>query len=307
MGERAPSTDLAEAMRAGHRHACAFVRTPEEEFAVLIPFIMDGLDRGEKFWHIVDPGRRSELARRLDHAGVDATALQRSGQLDVSTWQEAYLRGGHFDQRVMLDLVDGTFAANQAQGYARTRLWANMEWAVSDAPWVGDVAAYEARFNDISQRREDLTVCVYDVSRHGADVVADALRTHPLVILDGRAIENRHFTTGDDFLSDLRQRGAPAPPLGPAAPTRPVLVDPRIDQEPSRLTPHERELAGLVAAGLTDGEIAARLGLERGAVADDLNAISARLGLRRRPQVAAWTTARGLYRPRAARALSTRR
>jgi hypothetical protein len=185
MAEHAPSSDLAAAMRAGHRHACAFFRAPEEELAVLLPFITDGLERGEKVWHILDPERRSEVARRLERAGIDSAALERSGQLDVSPWEEAHLRGGRFDPGVMLGLVDGTFAGNRAQGYPRTRLWANMEWAVRDAPGVGDLAAYEARLNNVGERREDLTVCVYDLRRHGAAALADALRSHPLVSWTG--------------------------------------------------------------------------------------------------------------------------
>src|SRR6266478_9045310 len=37
------------------RHVCAFFHSPDEEYRVLLPFIKEGFERGEKAFHIVDP------------------------------------------------------------------------------------------------------------------------------------------------------------------------------------------------------------------------------------------------------------
>lgn len=54
------------------------------------------------------------------------------------------------------------------------------------------------------------------------------------------------------------------------------------------LTPRQREVAALVAQGLTNAEIAGRLLLSRGTVANHVQDIIRRLGVRRRSQLAAW-------------------
>jgi hypothetical protein len=36
----------------GNRHVCAFFRMPNEEYGVLLRFIKDGLDRGEKAFQV---------------------------------------------------------------------------------------------------------------------------------------------------------------------------------------------------------------------------------------------------------------
>jgi len=41
------------------RHVCAFFHNPDEEYRVLLPFIKDGFERGEKAFHIVDPNPSS--------------------------------------------------------------------------------------------------------------------------------------------------------------------------------------------------------------------------------------------------------
>jgi len=60
------------------------------------------------------------------------------------------------------------------------------------------------------------------------------------------------------------------------------------------LTPRQQEVAALVAEGLTNEEIAFRLVLAPGTVANHVGSILERLGLRSRSQVAVWAAERGL-------------
>jgi hypothetical protein len=58
------SVELAGVNLAGRNHVCAFFNTIDEEHRVLGSFYKDGLDRGEKPAHIVDPENREELRPR---------------------------------------------------------------------------------------------------------------------------------------------------------------------------------------------------------------------------------------------------
>ena len=46
---------FANATLGTERHICAFFHSPDEEYRVLLPFIREGIERGEKAFHIVDP------------------------------------------------------------------------------------------------------------------------------------------------------------------------------------------------------------------------------------------------------------
>ena len=61
-----------------------------------------------------------------------------------------------------------------------------------------------------------------------------------------------------------------------------------------QLTSREREVVALVAAGLSNAEIAERLGLVSGTISTYLSRILRQLGLRNRVQVAVWAVERGL-------------
>ena len=71
---------LAEVRLAGsplqsYRHVCAFFRSPDEFYTVLLPFIKEGFDRHERALHIVDPKLREEHIRRLEGAGIEAPSM----------------------------------------------------------------------------------------------------------------------------------------------------------------------------------------------------------------------------------------
>ncbi len=129
------------------RHVCAFFHSPDEEYRVLLPFVQEGFERGQKAFHIVDPKLREEHARRLREAGIDVDAAEQSGQFELRNWGDAYLRDGHFDQERMLALIQEVLEAGRKQGFTLTRLLAHMEWALEDRPGVDDLVEYETRLN----------------------------------------------------------------------------------------------------------------------------------------------------------------
>jgi DNA-binding CsgD family transcriptional regulator len=65
----------------------------------------------------------------------------------------------------------------------------------------------------------------------------------------------------------------------------------------SSLTPREREVAVLIARGLTNTQIAEALVITRGTAANHVAHILGRLGLRSRTQVAIWAVHNGLVQP----------
>ena len=104
-----------------YRHVCAFFDSFEQELRVLGPFVKEGIEQGHRAFHIVDPGARREYPRRLQQAGIDFVAADKRGQFEVKTWDEAYLREGHFDQDAMLALIEEVLNEGPAKGFPLTR------------------------------------------------------------------------------------------------------------------------------------------------------------------------------------------
>jgi hypothetical protein len=191
-----------------HRHVCAFFNSIDEEHRVLGSFIKAGFERDERALHIVDPELREAHLKRLADAGIDVEEAMASGQLEVRLWQDAYLREGRFDQDAMLALIEAELQSGAATGSRRIRLLAHMEWSLLNNPGADDLLEYETRLNYVVPKYDDPVVCTYDLTKFGASVVMDALRTHPVVIIGGLLQENPFFVPPAQLLLELRERRA---------------------------------------------------------------------------------------------------
>jgi hypothetical protein len=197
---------LAGSVLDRSRHVCAFFRSKDEEYRVLLPFITEGFEQGDRAFHILDAHRRRDHLRRLQEAGVDTAAAEAEGRLVLRHWEETYLQDGHFDQHRQISLFERVLLEGKHQGYPITRFVAGTEWALLDRPGVHDLIEYESRINNMFSKYDDPVCCTYDVSKFSASVIMDAMRVHRAVIIGGVLQENPFFVPPDEFLRELRER-----------------------------------------------------------------------------------------------------
>ncbi len=193
---------------SSHRHICAFFHGEDEHYGVLLPLIKEGLVQGEKAVHILNPQRREEHLRRLQAVQIDTSTAEEAGQLEVLAWQQVHLSGGAFNQDRTLRLIDEIRHRSRQQGFCRIRFVTQMEWAMEDGTGVDGLLEYEASANRVPF--DDMVVCAYDLTRFGAELVVDILRTHPSVIIGGTLQANPFYVPPEQFIQELRERRAAA-------------------------------------------------------------------------------------------------
>ena len=206
MSEAKQPVRLAGSVLGRSCHVCAFFHSKEEEYRVLMPFIKDGFENGDRAFHVVDPKQRSHHLSRLEREGIDVAEAEATGQLEVRRWHEAYIKDDHFDQYRMIETIKEALDPAKKSPGKLTRLVANMEWALEDLPGVHDIVEYEARLNQVLPEYHDPVVCTYDLSRFDASVVMDIMRTHPMVIIGGILQENPFYVPPDVLLKELKER-----------------------------------------------------------------------------------------------------
>jgi MEDS: MEthanogen/methylotroph, DcmR Sensory domain len=188
------------------RHVCAFFNSEEEQYRVLLPFIKDGFACGDKAVHVVNPDQRHSHLQRLTAAGIDATAAERSGQFELKTNIDAYLRNGRFDQDRMIATFEQLASGTASAGYRLSRIVCQMDWAADGQSHLDDLVQFESRVNDVWCRHDDAVICVYDLAKFGGDTVVDIMRTHPMIIIGGILQHNPFFVPPNEFLRELRER-----------------------------------------------------------------------------------------------------
>lgn len=60
------------------RHVCAFFNSNDEAYRVLLPFIKDGFECGDKAVHVVNPDQHQGHQQRLTSAGIDPVEAQQA-------------------------------------------------------------------------------------------------------------------------------------------------------------------------------------------------------------------------------------
>ena len=206
MSSRPPGIPLAGSCLCEARHVCAFFHSTDDQYAVTLPYIRDGLAAGDKAVHIVNPALREQHARRMDDFGIDAAGARASGQLEVHDWSDTFFAAGDFDADRMLATLEAVLAGGRQQGYPLTRFVAHAEWAFDARAGLDQLLEFEARVNMMWPEGSDAVICAYDLDKFKGDAVIDALRTHPVVIIGGILQENPFYVQPQEFLRELRAR-----------------------------------------------------------------------------------------------------
>jgi hypothetical protein len=197
---------LAGSQLGEARHVCAFFNSDDEAYRVLLPFIQDGFECGDKAIHVVNPDQQGEHLQRLVSVGIDATAARQRGQLELRTNTETYLRDGRFDPDRMLAAFE-ELASDKTEGsYSIKRIVCHMDWAVEGPSHVDNLVEFEARVNEVWRRHDDAVICTYPLDKFGGETVIDIMRTHPMIIIGGILLQNPFFVPPEVFLPEIRRR-----------------------------------------------------------------------------------------------------
>jgi hypothetical protein len=203
----APPISFAGSELDETRHVCAFFAGEAEEYRVLLPFIKDGFERGDKAVHFVSPDDSQNHLERLAAAGIQTAGALQSGQFELRTTTEG-LRDGRFDPDRMLGVFEELAIANARSTFGPGRIVCRMDWAAEQGPYADDFIEFEARVNDVWSGHHDTVICTYHLAKFGGPTVINVLRTHPLVIIGGVLQRNPFFIPPREFLRQIREQRA---------------------------------------------------------------------------------------------------
>ena len=197
---------LAGSVLGRSRHVCAFFHSKDEEYRVLLPYIKEGFEQGDRAFHIIDRHRRQDHMRRLQDAGIDTAGAEADERLVIRHWEDTYLQDGLL-RPAPADLVvrEGT-ARREEEGVSPDPIRGRHGVALLDRPGVHDLIEYECRINNMFSKYDDPVCCTYDVSKFSASVIMDAMRVHAAVIIGGILQENPFYVPPDEFLREIRER-----------------------------------------------------------------------------------------------------
>ncbi|MFL9653055.1 anti-sigma factor RsbA family regulatory protein [Streptomyces sp. PB17] len=216
-------------------HPALFYRSDAEYTDRTVAFVREGLAAGEPV-AVAVPGPNLELIR--GGLGTDAR--------DVTFLDMA--EAGRNPGRIIPGVLRA-FADAHERSRARVRIIGEPVWAGRSAAEYPACAQHEALINAAFAGRPATILCPYDEVRLAADVLADALVTHPTVITAG----SERVSEGYDWRAVVARYNEP---LGRAPDADVLAFGPAELPEARRFAVDRAASLGLTGRRLQDAELA---------------------------------------------------
>lgn len=169
-GERLPPGDTGAAA-GGLRHMALFYRDQAERRETLLGLVRASVARGEPAFVVLPGNEARQLGGQID------------GRHDGLTWSDSTSVGRNPariipEMRAFVDRHDGR----------RVLVVGEALWPDRSPAEMREVTRHEALINLAFSRSAATVVCAFDAVRLPPPVIADARRTHPAYLADGRAL-----------------------------------------------------------------------------------------------------------------------
>jgi len=174
-------------------HICGFFDSKEQQYEVIIPYILEGLEANDKVINILEGSRHGEHCRCLADNGISIAGKLTSGQLEVLASEDTYTKGGEFAAERMYAMLEKTLLSASRAGYESVRACGDMVWALKNLPGTDELLAYEASLNVLTPKHSCSLICMYDINSFSQSTLTEVLLTHPYVIKGGKITKNLHY------------------------------------------------------------------------------------------------------------------
>ncbi len=190
----------------GVMHVCAFVDSRDEQYALLLPYLREGLRCNARLVTMVGEANVLDHLTRLRREGLDVEALGARDRLVVCTAEQRFPRDGSVTPSSILAHCESEIDGAVAAGFRSVRGFREMDWALSALRRADELLEYEARLNYLALKMAEPVVCVYDVNRVSGSLLSEILCAHPKAIVGGTLHENPYFVAPNANLRRLAER-----------------------------------------------------------------------------------------------------
>ena len=183
-----------------HDHFCSIYESPQEHYAVAIPFIQIGLDRGEKCIYIADDGTVGDVRQAMQSEGIDVDRAIASKALVLATKEQAYLEHGSFHPDWMFTFWKEATQLAMSEGFSALRATGETEWVLRGGRGLERWMEYESRLTHTLSENNCSALCQYNRRLFPPELILDVIRTHPTVVYGSTVCRNLYYVPPDEFL-----------------------------------------------------------------------------------------------------------
>jgi hypothetical protein len=162
-------------------HVCHLFEGVDQQKAVVLPFLLQGLRQGEACLFITDRQSVDDWYLDFQASGIDVQRAREGKALSLITGAEFRRPGGFASTIKAREILN--FIEDRLRDFPSVRIAFDVAWE-RDPPLPADkLCHWEAAANLVFDGLEVIAICQYDISADSPALIHSALRTHPQVIL----------------------------------------------------------------------------------------------------------------------------
>ncbi len=173
-------------------HICHLYRGAGELKEVTLAFVREGLERGDCCLYVANGDAVDDWYIEFQAYGIDVVRAREAGALNVITsaaWRRLSAHGSIVMAREFFAVID-----RRLSEFGGFRIAGDTGWASEPAAVPSDqVCHWEATANFVFHELDVRAICQYDLDNYAPEFVHSALRTHPVVLYQGRKLENPFY------------------------------------------------------------------------------------------------------------------
>jgi hypothetical protein len=183
-------TDALNSLAAGG-HSCLLYSDTTLERELIASFLLRGLQQNERCFLVVDEAGREEWTIALEACGIDVQSEIETGRLVVGRSRSRPLA----DDFTSLRMARTVWASVQESlvDYRGIRFAIDMAASLALEVPADRLCHWEATLDLLHADAPLSTICMYDLNRSSPAEIHGALRTHPLALLNQRAVANPYY------------------------------------------------------------------------------------------------------------------
>ncbi|MGE5391427.1 MAG: PAS domain S-box protein [Deltaproteobacteria bacterium] len=189
-----------------HDHACLIYHDEDEWSENVIPFIVQGLQQGEKCIYALNSHDQEQIIDYLRKAGIDTKVVISSGQLLILD-QKALPEPNDKDRLTQMGDFFIEFL-NQClkEGYRAIRFTCESMHTMTGFAQSSNLVETNSRCNSlIFPHYPIISLCQYDRWKTAPSLLKEAIISHPIIIRNNILYQNFPWIPDENFLSATRE------------------------------------------------------------------------------------------------------
>lgn len=181
-------------------HISTIYQNKEQQFAQVVPFIIEGLNNNNKCIYVVDDNTREEVIFELTKTNLDINKFLQIKQLEILTTKDTYLKDSVFEPYKLLNLIKQLEKNAIKDGFTGLRGMGEMTWVLNNPSDNKKLLDYELELNILTKDRKIILLCQYNENRFSHEILNNIIRTHRQLFIYGKYYENKYLYTDPAYL-----------------------------------------------------------------------------------------------------------